>query len=115
MKVSDNILIQPFDRGLQIVISLDSTDIDFTTFGTIVAQIKKEKNLDATPVFSYSLGSGIAVTATTLVLTVTEAQSKTLDLNAYWLDIKARVGTDPYSILLEAKLIQDETVTDQPT
>ena len=115
MIIKNNVLYVDIDRGLEKVISLQSSDIDFTSFGTILAQIKTEKRLDAPALFSYSLGSGIQASETTLSVTITEAQSATLENHVYWMDIKARNGSDPYVILADIKLINEETVTDQPT
>lgn len=113
--VRNNVLYVPFRRGIQIVIPLDGEDIDLDIFDEYLCQVKEVKSLDAEAVLSYSLGNGIELNDNTITLTIEELESKTLDLNTYWFDIKVRNTGEPFLLLMEGKLINEETVTEQPT
>lgn len=112
----------PFYRGLALSIPIDTVDVNFTAYTIIEAEIKEELRITAPSVLSLSLGSGIAVTSVTvedvttytIVLNLTDTQTKALSKKEYHIDIKGRVTPESPIVPLVPpfQLKKEETVTD---
>ena len=108
---SNQVLIYPFQRGIEVLINIESTDIDFTAFSGYKADIKTERNLSSPSLLTLTEGNGLTITQNTLQIKVTQAQSKDLEGNTYILDVKAFDASNLIKVIISVNLIKHETIT----
>jgi hypothetical protein len=110
MIIQNNILIDHIRKGLKYLLEF-GTEIDLTDYDQVKADFKASPELDATAIFSLSLGGGIAVTEDSGTLTLTAQQTQGILQKVLYMDFKAqKLGEDPI-LIFTAHLAVVETVT----
>jgi hypothetical protein len=118
-RIDENVLIYPFDRGIDCVIVVDSEDIDFSEYVKMYADVKEEYNLPSTEVLKLELGDGLEVSTVGEFsrLTIAIGQEDTADFgqNRYFMDVKGvKSGSDTVYLIMRVKLVKNETGTNIP-
>jgi len=118
-KIDDNVLIYPFDRGINCVIVVDSDDYDFSEYVEMYADIKETYNLDSDEILKLELGDGLTVSTVGGFsrLTIAIGQEHTADFgqNRYFMDVKGvKSGSDTEYLIMRVKLVKNETGTNIP-
>ena len=118
-KIDDNVLIYPFDRGINCVIVVDSDDYDFSQYVEMYADIKETYNLDSDEILKLELGDGLTVSTVGDFsrLTISIGQEFTADFgqNRYFMDVKGvKFGSDTIYLIMRVKLVKNETGTNIP-
>ena len=122
-RIEDNVLIYPFDRGLDAVIIVDSSDYDFSEYTELYADIKEEYNLPSEELLTLSLGNGLTVETVTveavdysrLTISIDQDDTKHFGFNKYFLDVKGLKSVDDkIYLIMRVKLVKNETGTKMP-
>jgi hypothetical protein len=119
IRIDDNVLIYPFDRGIDCVIVVDSDDYDFSEYVEMYADVKEEYNLPSSEILKLELGDGLAVSTVGAFsrLTIAIGQEFTADFgqNRYFMDVKGvKSGSDTVYLIMRVKLVKNETGTNIP-
>jgi hypothetical protein len=108
------IYVREIQRGQDFRIILRGAAGYYAQFGIIQADFKTSASLKGKSVLSYSLGSGIVISGTDLILTIPEAVTANLQQGTLHADIKGRIGSASPVIFLTGRFPVSETITNIP-
>jgi hypothetical protein len=118
-----NVLIYPFDRGIDVAIIVDSLDYDFTEFVEMYSDVKETYSLTEKSILTLELNDGLFVETVTvddkeykrLTIFIDQLFTQDFGQNSYYMDVKGlKAGSNKIFLIMRIVLKKDETGTNVP-
>lgn len=93
ISVSQNQILWEIPKGTSASIALNKTD-GWAMYDEIKMDFKNTKRIDADPILTLTVGSGLTITGTRLYISLTYGQVAAFKNTTIHADVKLRIGTD---------------------